>query len=36
MLIIIILRLYNLGIPVVDKSIYKVKNKTNVKYKYIH
>ena len=36
MLIIIILQLYNLSIPVVDESIYKIKNKINVKYKYIH
>ena len=32
----IILQLYNLDIPVVYESIYKIKNKTNVKYKYIH
>ena len=36
MLIIMILKLYNLGIPVVDESIYKIKNKRNVKCKYIH
>ena len=36
MLIIIILKLYNLGIPVIGESIYKIKNKRNVKFKYIH
>ena len=36
MFIIIILQLYNLDIPVVYASIYKIKNKRNVKYKYIH
>ena len=36
MLIIIILQLYNSGIPVIDESIYKIKNKRNVKYVYIH
>ena len=31
MFIIIILQLYNLGIPVVGESIYKIKNKRHVK-----
>ena len=35
MLVIIILHLYNLGIPGVYESIYKIKIR-NVKYKYIH
>ena len=35
MLVIIILHLYNLGKPVVYESIYKIKTKRNVKYKYI-
>ena len=33
---IIIMHLCNLGMTVVYESIYKIKNKRNVKYKYIH
>ena len=36
MLGIIILHLYNLGIPGLYASIYNIKNKRNVKYTHIH
>ena len=36
MLVVIILHLYNLGIPGVYVLVYKIKNMRNVKYKYIH